>query len=130
MVKFLFRGGDATGILAFQNVGQGLGQVHRLFLHQDAFLDDVDGDAGVHVAQNVQIHRKICVDLDDVLFAHLEAARILDDGNGAIQLAQAQKLVDLHAVPCGNMVDDKAVANRIDVHIIPPPEASESAPYG
>jgi hypothetical protein len=39
-----------------------------------------------------------------------------------------QEVVDLLALACGDVVDDNAVDNGINIHTFTPPEASGSAP--
>ena len=50
--------------------------------------DDVDGDVVVDVAENIEVDGvERSLDLDDVFPAHLVAPRVLDDCDGAVQLA-------------------------------------------
>ena len=50
--------------------------------------DDVDGDVVVDVAENIEVDGvERSLDLDDVFPAHLVPLRVLDDCDGAVQLA-------------------------------------------
>ena len=108
MGQFLFDGGDTAGIFAFDDVGQLLGK-HQLFLIRDpAAADDVDGDAGIHEAQYVKVDQVDAdFDLNDILFAHLVAAAVFDDGNLAVELAKSQVVVDIHAFAGRDMIQYK-----------------------
>ena len=59
------------------------------------------------------------VDLDDVLFAHLGAHHVFDDGHRAVEPFKAQQVVKAHALPGGDVVDDNAVLDGVDVHSLP-----------
>jgi hypothetical protein len=87
-----------------------------VFFDPDAVLDHIDGDVGVDIAQGVQVHVEVGVDLDDVLLAHFAAGGVFDDGNRAVQLVQLQEIVDSHALTGLDMVDHNAVFNGINVH--------------
>ena len=87
-------------------------------LGDDAVVDDVDGDAGIQVAQHIQIDVHVGADLDNILLAHLGAVGIFDQGHGAVQLAQIQNIVDVHAVAGGDVVQDDAVFNVSDFHTL------------
>ena len=56
--------------------------------------------------------------MDDVLLAHLVAVDVLDDGHGAVQAIQVQKLIEHHAAAGGDVVDDDAVDNGVDIHAL------------
>ena len=95
MGQLLLGGGDATGVLAEENVGQLLRKGCAALLDQLAVADDVDGDIGVDIAENVHVQLNVGIDLDDVLLAHAAAADVFDNSHGAVQLVQMQILVDL-----------------------------------
>ena len=116
MGQLLLGGGDATGVLAEENIRQLGGQHGAALLDQLAVSDDVDGDIGIDIAEDVHIQLDVGVDLDDVLLAHLAAVAVLDDGNRAIQLVQMEQVVDLHAATGGDVVNDYTVFDGIDVH--------------
>ena len=102
--QFLLGGGDAAGILAADDAADTLGKGQVFPLCQLAVLNDVDGDAGIDIGQNVEVQVDDLGHLDDVLAAHLFAFRILNHGNGAVQIVQLQDLIDLHAAACGDVV--------------------------
>jgi len=104
MDDLTFAGCDAPGIFALDDANHLLGQLHMTLLGNLAVVDDVDGDAGVQVAQNVQVNVHMGADLDDILLAHLGAVSILDQGHSAVQLVQIQHIVDVHAVAGGDVV--------------------------
>ena len=116
MLQLLLRGGDAAGVLAADDVGHALGQGQVLALDQLAVADDVDGDAGIDVAQHIEVDVDDLADLDDVLLALLLALGVLDHGHGAVQLAQVQDVVDVHAAARSDVVEHDAVANLSDNH--------------
>ena len=118
--QLLLGGGDAAGVLAVQNALQLQGQVQLLLLHGLAVSDDGDGDAGVHIAQSVGVQLDGGVDLDDVLAAHLLGGGVVDEGHHAVQAAQVQEVVDLLALTCGDVVDDDAVDDGINIHSYTP----------
>ena len=79
--QLLLNGGDAARILAVNHIDDLLGQLQGLLLNDAVVPDDVDRDVVVNVAQHVQIHNvQTALDFNDVLAAHLVAARVLDDG--------------------------------------------------
>ena len=66
----------------------------------------------VDKAENVEVeHVDIAFYLQNVLFAHLVAARIFDDRNGAVELIELQMVIDGHCHACLNMVEYKAFFN-------------------
>ena len=73
-----------------------------------------------HIAKHVQIDLHIGVDLDDILPPHFPAGDIPDQRHTAIQCVKAQHPVDLHAASRMNMINHKAVADRIHIHLLTP----------
>ena len=53
--QLLLNGGDAAGILAADDVGDALGQLELALFGALAVLDDVDGDAGVDIADDIPV---------------------------------------------------------------------------
>ena len=53
--QLLLGGGDATGVLTFENVLDLQGEGQLLLFHADAVLDHVDGDAGADECQGVEV---------------------------------------------------------------------------
>ena len=79
-------------------------------------LDDVDGNARVDVAEDVEVQVNDLSDLDDILFAHFRAFRVFDHGYGAVQLIQPEDPVDIHAPPRGDVVQYDSVFDLSDDH--------------
>ena len=44
---------------------------------------------------------------------------VLDDGDGAVELFEAEQLVELHAAAGRDVVDDDAVGDGVDVQSVP-----------
>lgn len=98
MVQFLFDGGDAARVPAFDDVDQALRQLQLPFFDDLAVADDVDGDGVVDVAEYVQVEFiDRAFDLDDVFFTHFIAVRVLDDRNAAVHAVELQVTVEIHA---------------------------------
>ena len=51
----------------------------------------------VDKAENVKVQVGFAVDLDDVLFPVLAAARVFDDGDAAVERVEPQQIVELQA---------------------------------
>ena len=112
----LLGGGDATGVLADQDIRKGLGK-GDLLLFDDLFVtDDAHRGLGADEAHKIHIQFYGGVDLDDILFAKFGAVHVLQNCHGAIEGAQSQHIVEGHGLPCGNMVDDDAVFDTVDSH--------------
>ena len=80
-----------------------------LFGHDLSVFDDVYRDVMVDDSQNVQIQGiDVTFHLQDVLFSHLVAAGIFDDGDGAVQLVKLQMVVDGHAFSGFDMIEHEA----------------------
>ena len=108
LIQSLLDGCDTAGILATDHVGDLFRKGERFLFYDLAVTDDVDGDAVVDKAQNIQIqHFWRTLHFNDILFAHLIAAGILDDGYAAVQLIQLQITIDLHAFSCLDVIQDK-----------------------
>ena len=70
-----------------------------------------------------KIEIKLRVDLDYILFAHLQAVYVLYYRHGAVKLAEFENTVYFHALSRADMVEDDSVLYRINVHFPPPKEA-------
>ena len=115
--QLLLNGGDAAGILAADDVGDALGQLELALFGALAVLDDVDGDAGVDVADHVPVEVQDAVDLDDILAAELAADDVFEQRHGAVELVEAEDVVELHRLAGGDVVDNDTVGNSVDDHV-------------
>ena len=115
--QLLLNGGDAAGILAADDVGDALGQLELALFDALAVLDDVDGDAGVDLADDVPVKVQHLIDLDDVLAAELAAGNVLEQRDRAVELVKAEDVVELHRLAGGDMVDNDTVGNSVDDHV-------------
>ena len=115
--QLLLNGGDAAGILAADDVGDALGQLELALFDALAVLDDVDGDAGVDIADDIPVKVEHLVDLDDVLAAELAARNVLEQCDGAVELVKAEDVVELHRLAGGDVVDNDTVGNSVDDHV-------------
>jgi len=96
---------DTPGVLTFLDVDELLRKGHLLLLDGLAVLDDADGDVRVDITDDIQVDIVVfLVHLDDVLLAHLVALHPLDQRHAAVQLVQAQVIVDLHGLARGDMI--------------------------
>lgn len=108
LIQSLLDGCDTAGILATDHVGDLFRKGERFLFYDLAVTDDVDGDAVIDEAQNIQIqHFRRALHFDDILLAHLVAAGIFDDGYAAVQLIQLQITIDLHTFSCLDVIQDK-----------------------
>ena len=81
----LLNGGNATGISAVDDIGNGLGKNQFLFVHDFTVLDDVYGDVVVNECQDVQVKLvDVTFHFKNILFPHFVTAGIFDNGNGAV----------------------------------------------
>ena len=95
MGQSLLDGSDASGVAAFDDVFDLFGKYQYLLLYDLTIFDDIDGDVMVDKAENVEVeHVDIAFYLQNVLFAHLVAARVFDDRNGAVELIELQMVID------------------------------------
>ena len=115
--QLLLNGGDAAGVLAADDVGDALGQLELALFGALAVLDDVDGDAGVDIADDIPVKVEHLVDLDDVLAAEFAARNVLEQRDGAVELVKAEDVVELHRLAGGDVVDNDTVGNSVDDHV-------------
>ena len=97
LIQLLLNGGNAAGILTFDNIADFFrkGQC-RLFYHF-IVLYNIYCNIVIDKAQNIQIQLLYrAFYLDDVLSSHLIAAGVFDDGNAAVHLVQLQIFIDIH----------------------------------
>ena len=117
MRKLLLGSGDATGIMATDNVNKLLGENRIFLLDQLAVADNIHCNTRGNVSEDVCIDIDRLCDLDYILLAHFSARGVLDDRNVAIKLIKTEKVIDLHTLTGGNVVDYYTVFNRIYLHI-------------
>lgn len=87
--KLLLDGGDASGVLAMNDIGELLGKLYGFLFNDLAILNDIDGDVVIYITENIKVYDiEITLDLQDILAAHLIAVRVLDDRYLAIKLIQ------------------------------------------
>lgn len=85
MGQSLLDGSDASGVAAFDDVFDLFGKYQFLLLDDLTVFDDVDSDVVVDECQDIQIqHIDVTFYFQNIFFAHFSAARIFDDGNGAV----------------------------------------------
>ena len=116
MRKLLLGGGYAAGIFALKNIFELCGERYLFLVNELAVLDDINGNAGVNIAENIEVNIIVGVDLNDILFAELAGHYIFDDGDGAVQLVKLKEIVNLHTLSGLDMVDNYAVFDGIYVH--------------
>ena len=93
------------------------------FFDHLAVLYDIDRDPRIDISEDGKIEIKLRVDLDYILFAHLQAVYVLYYRHGAVKLAEFENTVYFHALSRADMVEDDSVLYRINVHFPPPKEA-------
>ena len=110
--KLLLDGGDASWVVAADNILDLSWKNQRALLDDLAGLDYIDGDVVIDKGKDVQVQ---CVDvtfyLEDIFFAHGLTLGVLDYGNGGVKLIKAKVPVYLHALSCLDMVKNKAFFN-------------------
>ena len=85
VIQPLLDGSDAARVFALDHVYNLFRKSQFLFLHNGSVFDDVYGDVVVDEAKNIQIQLfDRTFHLDDIFFAHLVAAGILDDGYSTV----------------------------------------------
>jgi len=114
---FLLNGGDAPWVLAFDHVSQSLRKVHVEFFLKAAVFYYVYRDVVVYITEDVVVKLNVAVDFDYVLLAVFGAGCVLNNGNTAVKFVQAEKLIDLHALSCLDMVQYDSVFYSIYVHL-------------
>ena len=113
----LLCGRNASWIGTFLYSNQSLRQFDLTFFNELAVLDDVDGDAGVDIADDIPVKVEHLVDLDDVLAAEFAARNVLEQRDGAVELVKAEDVVELHRLAGGDVVDNDTVGNSVDDHV-------------
>lgn len=110
--KLLLDGGDASWVVAADNILDLSGKYKRALFDDLAGLDYIDGDVVIDKGKDVQVQ---CVDvtfyLEDIFFAHGLTLGILDDGHCGVQLIKTKVSVYLHAFSCLDVVKNKAFFN-------------------
>ena len=116
VVQLLLGGGDAARIPAPDDVGQPFGQAQLPFGDDGVVFDDIDGDAGVDVAEDVKVEVDEAVDFHDVFSAHFRAFDVFEDGNAAFELFKVEVIVNAHAVSGLDMLGHVAILYAVDLH--------------
>ena len=108
--QLLLNGGDASGIVAFENADDLFGHCHFLFLNDLAALDDIDGDIGIDQGYSVKAQSiGIAFHLENVLASHIVAAGVLDDRDLIVLSVEVKIMVDQHCLAGLNMVKNDSV---------------------
>ena len=117
MITALLDGSDAARVRAFDDVDQPLGLLGVFFLRHPAVPDKGDGDFRVDIGENVKAHlADIALDLYYVLFSVFLAADVLQKCHaGIVQLFQLHHVVERQTRACGNVVNDHAVLDFINL---------------
>lgn len=116
MRQFLLYGRDAAGIVAVDHILDLLWQYQIFFVHDFPVLDDIDGDVVVNISQHIQVqHIYVAFHFQDILFAHLIAAGVFDNGHGAVQLVQSQVIIERKAFSGLDVVQHEAFFDFSDI---------------
>ena len=115
--QLLLDGGDAARILAADDVRDALGELQLALFDALAVLDEVDGDTGIDVADDVPVKLQNAVDLDDVLAAELAADDVFEERDGTVELVQTEDVLEVHSLAGGDMVNDDTIGNCINNHL-------------
>ena len=113
LINFLLHTGDTARIFAANHAAQRFGQCELLALDDFAVLNHADRDAVVDIAQHVEVYVDDVEHFEYIFLAHLAAVGVFDDGDRALQLGQAQNIVNLHGAPGGDMVEHDAVCDGV-----------------
>jgi len=115
MGKLLLYGRDASGVLAMNNVADGVGKRQVLTLYNCGILDLIHRYAGIHISDNVKVELNHAVDLYNILFAHLCAVCVCNYGNGTFKHVEADILAFADREKISNRLRADAVS--CEVHI-------------
>ena len=109
--QFLLDRGDTARVFAGDDIHELLRKIQLLLCDDRSVLDDIDRDAVVYEAENVEINvLDRSLDLDDVLATHLVASCILDDCNLTVELVKTQMIVDIQTLSSLNVIQNNALA--------------------
>ena len=109
MGEFLLDGGNASGVVAFDDIFNLLRQCQFFFLHDFSVFNYIDSDIVVNECKHIQVkHVDIAFYFQNVLFFHFIASGIFDDSHGAVQFIQLQMFINVQAAPCLNMIQHEA----------------------
>ena len=116
LLQFLLNGSDTARVFAFYHVVDLFRKRKGFLFHDLVVFNDIDGDVMVDEAQCVQVNFiNGTLDLDNVLFAHLVALCIFDDGNGAVEFVESQVFIDFHALAGFDMVQYETFVKSTDI---------------
>lgn len=118
--ELLLDGGNASGVVAFDDIFNLLRQCQFFFLHDFSVFNHIDSDIVVNERKHIQVkHVDIAFYFQNVLFFHFIASGIFDDSHGAVQFIQLQMFINVQAAPCFNMIQHEAFFDFSHVqHII------------
>ncbi len=106
--KLLLDGGDASWVVAADNILDLSGKYKRALLDDLAGLDYIDGDVVIDKGKDVQVQGvDVTFYLEDIFLSHGFALCVFDDGNGGIKLIQTKVLIYLHALSGFYMIKNK-----------------------
>ena len=112
LIQLLLNGGNAAGILTFDNIADFFrkGQC-RLFYHF-IVLYNIYCNIVIDKAQHIQINViNGALNFHNVLDSHLGAAGIFDNRHRTVQLVKVQVFVNLHALAGLDMIQYKPLRN-------------------
>ena len=106
MIQLLFDGGDASGVLAPDNVFDLFGELQFFFLHDLSVFDNIDSDIMVDKSEDIQIHKiNGAFDFDNIFPSELGAFCVFYDRHAAVEFIQLQQIINTHTGARLNMVD-------------------------
>ena len=116
LVKLLLDGSDTARIPAGDDILDLLWKMQFLFLIDLVVLDDVDCDIVIDESQCIQVNFiNRALDLDNVLFAHLVALCIFDNGNGTVKFVESQVFIDFHALAGFDVIQYETFVKSTDI---------------
>ena len=115
MRKLLLDGGDASGIVTFDNILYFSGKLKASLFDYLACLDHVDGDIVIDECKYIEIESiNVTFHLQYILLSHNLGAGILDYSNGAVHFIESEMFVPFAAAgvaaPKDGVLSDLAVA--------------------
>ena len=116
LLKLLLDGSDTARVFAFCYVMDLFRKRKRFLFHDLIIFYDIDCDVVIDESQCIQVNFiNRALDLDNVLFAHLVALRIFDNGNGTVKFVESQVFIDFHAFAGFDMVKYETFVKSTDI---------------